>query len=130
MKAKGTLPPDPAFHQCVLAYCSDHWLCNTALLTHGVSFVSDPPLQMLASLDHTIWFHAPFAADEWLLYEMESPRSIGGRGLNFGRIYTKDGRLVVTTAQEGLMRLGPGSGSVPRPIADGKKQEKKADPKL
>ncbi|KAI8919369.1 acyl-CoA thioesterase II [Powellomyces hirtus] len=104
MRAKGTLPDDPAFHNCVAAYCSDHYLLTTAALAHGLTSFSNPRLSMLASLDHAVWFHAPFRADEWLLYEMESSRTINGRGLCFGRIYTRDGRLVVSTAQEGVIR--------------------------
>ncbi|TPX66361.1 hypothetical protein SpCBS45565_g04502 [Spizellomyces sp. 'palustris'] len=104
MRAKGTLPDDIAFHNIVAAYCSDHYLLTTSILTHGISNYSNPRLSMLASLDHSVWFHAPFRADEWLLYEMESSRTIAGRGLNFGRIYTRDGRLVVSTAQEGVIR--------------------------
>ncbi|KAI8826822.1 acyl-coenzyme A thioesterase 8-like protein [Fimicolochytrium jonesii] len=104
MRAKGTLPDDPAIHNCVAAYCSDHYLLTTSLLTHGISNLSNPRLTMLASLDHAVWFHAPFRADEWLLYEMESSRTVANRGLCFGRIYTRDGRLVVSTAQEGVIR--------------------------
>jgi acyl-CoA thioesterase II len=60
---------------------------------------------MLASLDHSMWFHAPARADEWLLYDMHSPRTSGGRGMAFGRIYSRDGTLIATTAQEGILRL-------------------------
>ncbi|KAK9762515.1 acyl-CoA thioesterase [Basidiobolus ranarum] len=106
MKAKGKLGEDLAFHQCVAAYCSDHHFVQTTLLCHGVNEFSDPRLEMLVSLDHTIWFHAPFRADEWLLYEMECPQTGGGRGLVFGRVYTADGKLVMSIAQEGLIRAG------------------------
>ncbi|KAI8996040.1 acyl-CoA thioesterase 8, isoform CRA_a [Gaertneriomyces semiglobifer] len=104
MKAIGTLPDDMAFHNCVAAYCSDHYLLMTSVLSHGLTWYSNPGVSMMASLDHSVWFHAPFRADEWLLYEMESTRTVGGRGLCFGRIYTRDGRLVISTAQEGVVR--------------------------
>ncbi|KAJ3014954.1 Acyl-CoA thioesterase 8 [Thoreauomyces humboldtii] len=120
MRAKGKLPDDPAFHNCVAAYCSDHYLLTTSLLAHGITGFSNPRLSMLASLDHSVWFHAPFRADEWLLYEMESSRTIAGRGLCFGRIFTRDGRLVVSTAQEGVVRAEYRSvESIPKQI-DGK----------
>ncbi|KAI9092823.1 HotDog domain-containing protein [Phlyctochytrium arcticum] len=82
----------------------EHYLLTTSILTHGISAYSNPRLGMIASLDHSVWFHEPFRADEWLLYEMESTRTVAGRGLNFGRIYTQDGRLVVSVAQEGVVR--------------------------
>jgi acyl-CoA thioesterase-2 len=86
-----------------LAFASDFALMGTAMLPHAVTFMQSN-LQA-ASLDHSIWFHRPLRMDEWLLYEMDSPNANGGRGLNFGRIYSQDGRLVASTAQEGLMRL-------------------------
>ncbi|KAJ3135750.1 Acyl-CoA thioesterase 8 [Physocladia obscura] len=104
MKAVGKLPDDLAIHQCVAAYTSDHYLVNTALLPHGVSAYTDPQLTMIASLDHAIWFHAPFRADEWLLYVMESTRTGAGRGLCFSRVYTREGVLVMSCAQEGVVR--------------------------
>eukprot|EP00842_Homolaphlyctis_polyrhiza_P003691 jgi/Hompol1/4322/HPOL_001576-RA len=102
MKAKGQLPENQAaFHRCVAAFCSDHELLNTSLIPHGLATGgSERKLSMVTSLDHSMWFHAPFRADEWLLYVMESPRSVGGRGYAHSRIYTQDGRLVVSTAQE------------------------------
>ena len=103
MKAKGRLPDDLSFHYAVVAFCSDHYLLNTTLLPHGLNRPGS--LTILASIDHAIWFHEPFRADEWLLYFMETPRSNGGRGLAFGRIYTRDGRLVASTAQEGVIRV-------------------------
>ncbi|KAI9208163.1 acyl-coenzyme A thioesterase 8-like protein [Polychytrium aggregatum] len=105
MRAKGKLPDALSVHHCVAAYCSDYYLLNTSLLPHGITRFSTPRLQMIASLDHTIWFHEPFRADEWLLYEMESSRTCGGRGLTFGRIFTMDGRLVMSCAQEGVIRI-------------------------
>ncbi|OAJ43521.1 acyl-CoA thioesterase II [Batrachochytrium dendrobatidis JEL423] len=106
MRAIGRLPDGIAFHHCVAAYCSDHELLNTSLIPHGLARLGGHrKLTMLTSLDHAIWFHAPFRADEWLLYVMESPRSIGGRGFAHGRVYTQDGRLVMSTAQEGVVRV-------------------------
>jgi acyl-CoA thioesterase II len=107
MKANGSLESDNhMLHQCVVAYSSDFQLLPVSLIPHGVNSVTKPiQLSMIASLDHSIWFHAPFRADEWLLYVMESPRLHQGRGLTFGRIYTRDGTLVVTVAQEGVIRV-------------------------
>ncbi len=101
-RATGPLPDDPAIHAAVLAYASDMTLLDTALFAHGRS-VFDRELQ-LASLDHSMWFHAPFRFDEWLLYDQDSPFTGGGRGFCRGSLYTTDGRLVVSTAQEGLIR--------------------------
>jgi acyl-CoA thioesterase-2 len=102
IKATGALRNALSLHQCVLAYASDFTLLDTALVAHG-RFVFDPKL-MLASLDHAIWFHAPFRADEWLLYAQDSP--ISGAALAFcrGSLFTRGGRLVASTAQEGLVR--------------------------
>ncbi len=102
IKATGTLGDDPALHQCVLAYASDFTLLDTALIAHG-RFVFDPNL-MLASLDHAVWFHEPFRADEWLLYAQDSPRSSAARAFCRGTLFTREGRLVASTAQEGLVR--------------------------
>jgi len=102
MRATGRLPDNPAFHQCVLAYASDFTLLDTALIPHGrMSF--DPDVQ-LASLDHAMWFHRPFRADEWLLYVQDSPSAFGARGLTRGSVFMRDGTLVATVAQEGLTR--------------------------
>ena len=103
LKTVNPVAGDQSIHQALLAYMSDYRLMGTALIPHGVMF-HDANMQA-ASLDHSMWFHAPFRADEWLYYDMDSPISVGGRGLNFGRIYTADGRLVASTAQEGLMRV-------------------------
>ena len=86
----------------MLAYFSDMRLMATCLLPHGLAFARGDVKG--ASLDHAIWFHADARADDWLLYAMESPWSGHARGLNFGRIYTRDGRLVASTAQEGMFR--------------------------
>ncbi len=102
IRATGTLGDDLALHQCVLAYASDFTLLDTALIAHG-RFVFDPNL-MLASLDHAVWFHEPFRADEWLLYAQDSPSSGASRAFCRGTLFTRDGRLVASTAQEGLVR--------------------------
>lgn len=103
MRAQDKLPDDPLLHQCALAFASDFALMGTAMLPHAVTFMQSN-LQA-ASLDHAIWFHRPFRMDEWLLYEMTGPNANDGRGMNFGRIYSREGVLVASTAQEGLMRL-------------------------
>jgi acyl-CoA thioesterase II len=87
-------------HRCLLAYVSDYNLLDTVTLPHATSFLH---LQM-ASIDHAMWFHRPFRADEWLLYAVDSPSAFGARGFARGSIYTRDGRLVASTAQEGLIR--------------------------
>lgn len=97
------LPDDPIIHQAILAYASDYGFLPTALLPHQVSY-RDPRLQ-LASLDHTLWMHRPFRADEWLLYTMDSPAAAGARGFVRGQVFTQDGKLVASVAQEGLIRL-------------------------
>lgn len=102
-RAAGKLPDDPALHQAVLAYTSDFGFISTAMLPHGISFMMKHV--QVASLDHAIWFHRPFRADEWLLYHMDSPIASGARGFNRGSIYTRDGVLVASVAQEGLIRI-------------------------
>lgn len=102
IKATGMLPAEPAIHQCVLAYASDMTLLDTALIPHGRS-VFDKSI-MAASLDHALWFHRPFRADEWLLYAQDSPNLAGARGFSRGLIFTRDGTLVASVAQEGLLR--------------------------
>ena len=99
----GRLADDALLHQCALAYCSDFNLISAALLPHEKSWYS-PGMQM-ASLDHAMWFHRPARADEWLLYAIESPSAQGGRGLARGMIFDRAGRLIASTAQEGLMRI-------------------------
>ena len=103
MKARDTLPDDPRLHQCVLAYLSDWSLLDTSTLPHGINFTQDN-LQV-ASLDHAMWFHRPFRADQWLLYVQDSPSAGGARGLNRGLIYSRSGELVASAAQEGLIRI-------------------------
>jgi acyl-CoA thioesterase-2 len=102
MRATGRLPDTLALHQCVLAYASDFTLLDTALIAHG-RLLFDPDIQM-ASLDHAMWFHRPFRADEWLLYAQDSPNAYGARGLARGSVFTRDGVLVASVAQEGLIR--------------------------
>jgi acyl-CoA thioesterase II len=102
MRANGLLPDVLAFHQCVLAYASDFTLLDTALIAHG-KLMFDPDIQ-LASLDHAMWFHRPFRADEWLLYVQDSPSAYGARGLARGSVFARDGSLVASVAQEGLIR--------------------------
>ena len=102
MRASGRLPDAFALHQCVLAYASDFTLLDTALIAHG-KLMFDKDMQ-LASLDHALWFHRPFRADEWLLYVQDSPSSHGARGFCRGNIFTRDGVFVASVAQEGLMR--------------------------
>ena len=102
LRARGPLPDDPLIHQSVLAYASDYGLLGTALRPHGLSFASRG-LQ-LATLDHALWFHRPVRADEWLLYAMDSPSVSGARGFTRGQIYSKNGTLVASVSQEGLMR--------------------------
>ena len=104
IRATGELSNDQSLHQCVLAYASDFTLLDTALIAHG-RFVFDPKL-MLASLDHALWFHRKLRADEWLLYAQDSPISGGGRAFCRGMLFTRDGKLVASTAQEGLLREG------------------------
>jgi acyl-CoA thioesterase-2 len=103
LRTTGALPADPALHQAMLAYASDFTLLATALYPHGLSFFN-PEVQAL-SLDHAMWFHRPFRMDEWLLYAMDSPSASAGRGLGRGSIFTRDGRLVASVAQEGVIRL-------------------------
>ena len=101
-KTVGALPDDPALHRAVIAYASDYTLLGTAAIAHGLSWMRNELVG--ASLDHAIWFHAPARADEWLLYDTDSPWSGNGRGYNRGRIFTEGGTLVASVAQEGMMR--------------------------
>jgi acyl-CoA thioesterase-2 len=101
-KAAAPVAPDPVLARCLLAYASDMTLLDTCLLPHGVPW-TDPNLQV-ASIDHALWFHADPPLDEWLLYAQDSPVSGGGRGMNRGLIFARDGRLVATAMQEGLIR--------------------------
>jgi acyl-CoA thioesterase-2 len=102
IRAAGRLPDSLTLHQCVVAYASDLTLLDTAQIPHGIIW-ADPRYQV-ASLDHAMWFYRPFRADEWLLYVQESPCATGARGFCTGNLFTRDGKLVVSVAQEGLMR--------------------------
>jgi len=102
LRADGSLPDSPHLHQAILAYASDFTLLDTALIAHG-KVLFDRDIQ-LASLDHAMWFHRPFRADDWLLYVQDSPSASGARGYCRGSIFDRQGRLVASTVQEGLMR--------------------------
>jgi acyl-CoA thioesterase-2 len=102
IRADGSLPDDPLLHACLVAYASDLTLLDTALLPHGFKW-SDAGL-MGASIDHAMWFHRPFRADEWLFYDQDSPTMSGARALSRGNIFTADGRFAVSVVQEGLLR--------------------------
>jgi acyl-CoA thioesterase II len=103
LRADGRLPDDPMLHACAVAYASDMTLLDSIMLPHQIVF--DDPLVQSASLDHAMWFHRPFRADEWLLYDQESPSASDMRGLARGEIFTEDGRLAVSVVQEGLLRF-------------------------
>jgi acyl-CoA thioesterase II len=102
IRTTAPLPDVPAIHQCALAYASDFMLLDAALIPHGRT-VFEKTI-MAASLDHALWFHRPFRADEWLLYAQDSPNASGARGFSRGLIFTRDGLLVASVAQEGLVR--------------------------
>lgn len=102
MRADGVLPDNPLLHVCVLTYASDMTLLDTALARHGRHTWDDGV--MVASLDHALWFHRAFRADEWFLYDCTSPSASGGRGLTTGRLFARDGTMVATVVQEGLTR--------------------------
>ncbi|MEM8621459.1 MAG: acyl-CoA thioesterase II [Actinomycetota bacterium] len=102
LRADGRLPDDPVLHACVLTYASDMTLLDTTLRPFGLSW--DSPGLQLASLDHAMWFHRPFRADEWLLYDQTALSTAAARGLAGGAIFTTDGRLAVSVVQEGLTR--------------------------
>lgn len=104
MRAAGVLPDDPTLHACIVTYASDMTLLDTTVLPFGLSWES-PGMQM-ASLDHAMWFHRDFRADEWLLYDQSALSSGAGRGLAGGAIFCQDGTLAVTVVQEGLVRVG------------------------
>jgi acyl-CoA thioesterase-2 len=103
MRAVGRLPDDPALHRAALAYASDYSILEPVLKGHGVAW-SQPGLK-IASLDHAMWWHRDGRADDWLLYVQESPAAVGGRGLSLGRIYARDGSLLASVAQEGMIRV-------------------------
>jgi acyl-CoA thioesterase-2 len=103
IRADGDLPDDPLLHSCIATYASDMSLFDTMLAPHVVNW--DDAAFMGASLDHCMWFHRPFRADGWLLFDMDSPSASGARGLARGFLFTREGTLVVSMVQEGLMRL-------------------------
>ena len=103
MKAFGRLPDDPKQHRAALAYASDYSILEPVLRAHGIAWAT--PGLKIASLDHAMWWHRDARVDEWLLYVQESPSASGGRGLALGRIYTRDGLLVASVAQEGMIRV-------------------------
>jgi acyl-CoA thioesterase II len=102
IRADGSLPDDPLLHACVVVYASDLTLLDTAVMAHARSW--DDDRFMMASIDHAMWFHRPFRADEWLLYHQKSPSAYGARGLAEGFIYRRDGALTTMVIQEGLIR--------------------------
>lgn len=102
IKADGALPNDPAMHKVLFAYTSDYSLLGTALLPHALTFTQGTI--RAASLDHAMWFHRDFRMDEWLLYSMDSPSTSHGRGFGRGNLFTREGKLVASVAQEGMIR--------------------------
>jgi len=106
MRISGEVPNDPLVQLACFTYASDLTLLASTLIPHGVH-IATPGMQT-ASLDHSVWFHRPFRADQWWLYDQVSPAAYGGRGLAIGRVFTQDGTLVATTAQEGLIRQREG----------------------
>jgi acyl-CoA thioesterase-2 len=102
-RAVDRLPQDELLHRCLLAYVSDYHLIGTAMRPHGISMAS--PDVVVASIDHAMWFHRPMRVDEWLLYSMDSPSASGARGFARASIFTRDGVLVASTCQEGLLRV-------------------------
>jgi acyl-CoA thioesterase-2 len=102
-RAVDRLPDEEALHRCLLAYVSDFNLLDTALMPHGVSRVAQN--LVMASIDHAMWFHRSVRVDDWLLYSTDSPSACGARGFARGNIFSRDGRLVASTSQEGLLRL-------------------------
>jgi acyl-CoA thioesterase II len=102
IRSNGKLPEAPLIHECVVAYASDLTLLDTAMFPHAISYTEQQ--YMIASLDHAMWFHRPFRADEWLLYHQTSPTTSRARGLAQGSIFCRDGTLAITVIQEGLIR--------------------------
>ena len=117
IRAVDELPGDLALHQNLLAYVSDHELLGASVLPHGLIFHSGNLI--MASLDHGLWFHRNLRVDEWLLYAIDSPNASGARGYSRGQLFTQDGVLVASTAQEGLIR-----------VVDGAARQTRSDPRL
>ena len=103
LRADGVLPDDPVLHACVVTYASDMTVLDTALLPHAVGALEEQIF--MASLDHAMWFHRPFRADEWLLYDQDTPTASGARGLARGLMFDQAGNLVISVVQEGLIRI-------------------------
>ena len=103
LKAKSRLPDDENLHRAALAYASDYSILESIMRGHGIPWAL--PGLKAASLDHAMWFHRFARVDEWLLYVQESPNAVGGRGLSVGRIYSRDGVLLASVAQEGMVRV-------------------------
>jgi acyl-CoA thioesterase II len=103
LRVDGELPDDPLLHVCLMTYASDMTLLDTVLLNHGLAWGDNRT--MGASLDHAMWFHRPFRADQWLLYAQDTPAAGGARGLARGQVFTREGELVVSVVQEGLVRV-------------------------
>jgi acyl-CoA thioesterase-2 len=97
------IPDDESLHRRLLAYVSDYYLLDTAVLPHGMSYFTAKAI--MASIDHAVWFHRPLRVDDWLLYAIDSPSASGARGFGRGSVFSRDGRLVASTAQEGLVRV-------------------------
>ena len=104
-KTRGRMPDDPAVHRAALAYASDYTILEPIWRRHGLAWAT--PGLKAASLDHAMWWHRPARVDQWLVYVQESTSAGGGRGLSHGRIYTRDGVLVASVAQEGMTRVAP-----------------------
>jgi acyl-CoA thioesterase-2 len=104
-RASGNLPDDPVLHSCVITYASDMTVLDTSVRPHGGSRLG---AVFMASLDHAMWFHRPFRADEWMLYAQDTPSASGGRGLGRGLIYRRDGALAASVVQEGVIRPARG----------------------
>lgn len=102
-RAVGELPDEEKLHRCLLAYVSDYFLLDTAVLPHGATYFSSNII--MASIDHAMWFHRPLRVDQWLLYALDSPSASGARGFARASVFAADGRLVASTAQEGLVRI-------------------------
>ena len=103
IKTVGAMPDDPNLHRAALAYASDYSLLEPILRRHGLPWIT--PGLKIASLDHAMWWHRFGRVDEWMLYVQESPNAGGGRGLSLGRIYSRDGVLLASVAQEGMVRV-------------------------
>jgi acyl-CoA thioesterase-2 len=106
-RAVDELPDDDALHRCLLAYVSDFHLLDTAMIAHGISQLQTK--LTIASIDHAMWFHRRVRVDEWLLYSTDSPSASGARAFARGSVFARDGRLVASTCQEGLVRVPPRS---------------------